>query len=105
MARAGGRCEGPLFLAWGRCRQPAAEADHIYPWSRSGPTVVGNGQALCRDHNRRKASHRPPWWYVRGLERRRLSYFPPDVDVTVVARLTEADRAARQASNLRHRST
>ncbi len=35
MSRAGWRCEAASFLAWGRCRQPAVEADHIYPWSRT----------------------------------------------------------------------
>ena len=60
MARAGGRCEAPMILAWGRCHDPATEVDHIYPWSRGGPSVVSNGQALCHAHNRRKSSLRPP---------------------------------------------
>src|SRR5215216_3512880 len=34
MARAGGRCEAPMLLAWGRRQDPATEVDHIYPWSR-----------------------------------------------------------------------
>ena len=32
-----------------------------YPWSRGGPTVLSNGQALCREHNRSKSNLRPPW--------------------------------------------
>ena len=73
MARAGGRCEAPVLLAWGRCHDAATEVDHIYPWSRGGPTVVTNGQALCRNHNRRKSNLRPPWWYVVSLENRRAA--------------------------------
>lgn len=102
-ARAQGRCEGARFVVWGRCPAPVTEADHIYPWSRSGPTVVSNGQALCRSHNRSKSNLRPPWWYVRGLERRRAAYFPADADPRVLARMTDADRAARQGHPLQRR--
>jgi hypothetical protein len=97
MTRAGGRCEAPMLLAWGRCQDPATEVDHVYPWSRGGPTVVSNGQALCRTHNRRKSNLRPPWWYVLSLERRRTAYSPPDVTVRVLGRMTADDRAARPA--------
>jgi len=93
--RADGRCEGSRFVAWGRCPAQASEADHIYPWSRGGPTVVSNGQALCRRHNQGKSNVRPPWWYVRALERRRASYFPSGATVHVVARMNADDRAAR----------
>jgi hypothetical protein len=34
MTRAGGRCEAPLLLGWGRCQNPATEVDHVYPCSR-----------------------------------------------------------------------
>ena len=95
MSRAGHRCEGPVFLAWGRCNEVATEADHVYPWARGGPTVPSNGQALCRGHNRNKGSWRPPWWYVLSLERRRRSYFTPGEDVRVSALMSAADREAR----------
>ena len=95
--RAGRRCEAPMFLAWGRCRAPATEVDHIYPWSRGGPTVLSNGQALCRTHNRQKANLRPPWWYVLSLERRRAAYFPPGATVRVLGRMNADERAARVA--------
>lgn len=90
MARASNRCEGAVFLAWGRCPDPATEVDHIYPWSRSGPTTPSNGQALCKSHNRSKGAMRPPWWYVLSLEHRRRSYFPPDADIRVNAKMSNA---------------
>jgi hypothetical protein len=96
-ARAGGRCEATAFLVWGRCRGAATEVDHVYPWSKGGATVVSNGQALCRHHNRAKSSWSPAWWYLVALERRRRTYFPAGVDVRVFARMTEADRALRAA--------
>lgn len=95
MERAGNRCEGAVFLAWGRCREPAAEADHVYPWSRGGATIVSNGQALCRGHNRNKGAMKPAWWYLLSLERRRRTYFPPGVDVRVTASMTPDDLALR----------
>jgi hypothetical protein len=97
MSRAGQRCEAPRLLVWGRCQEAAAETDHIYPWSRGGPTVVSNGQALCRNHNRRKSNLRPPWWYVLSLERRRAAYVPPGVELRVLARMDADERAARAA--------
>lgn len=103
MERAGGRCESSLFLAWGRCGDPAVEADHVFPYSKGGPTVVSNGQALCRSHNRRKGSMTPPWWDVLALEKRRRAYFPEGSDVRVRAVMSEADRAAREASATRRR--
>lgn len=93
--RAGQRCEAGFFLAWGRCGSAAEEADHIYPWSKRGATVVSNGQALCRRHNRSKSNLTPPWWYVRALERRRRRYFPEGQDVRVLARMENLDKAAR----------
>lgn len=93
--RAGGRCEAPAFLVWGRCSEAAAEADHVVPWSRGGKTVLANGQALCTAHNRSKGSARPPWWYVLGLERRRRRYFPADESPRVTAGFTQSDREQR----------
>lgn len=97
MTRAGGQCEAPVLLAWGRCREQATEADHICPWSRGGPTIVSNGQALCRTHNRRKSNVRPAWWYVTSLERRRARYVSPETEVRVLARMSADDRAVRAA--------
>lgn len=88
MARAGGRCEGSIFLIWGRCPDEATEVDHVYPWSRGGPTIPANGQALCRGHNRKKAAMRPPWWYVLTLERRRRKYFPDGVELKVTGKIS-----------------
>lgn len=96
MSRAGNQCEGSVFFGWGRCSEPAAEVDHIYPWSRGGPTLPSNGQALCTSHNRRKGAMRPAWWYVLSLERRRRSYFPPSADLRVTARARNADLAAHK---------
>ncbi len=79
----------------------ATEADHVYPWSRGGPTIVSNGQALCSGHNRSKAAMRPAWWYLLSLERRRRTYFPPDADVKVSASMSAADLEARGQVNQR----
>lgn len=96
LERAGGRCEAGSFFGLGRCGYEAVEVDHVFPYSKGGPTVVSNGQALCRDHNRRKRDLTPPWWYVLSLERRRRSYFPADADVRVVARMNALERRARE---------
>jgi hypothetical protein len=95
LAQAGHRCEGALLLAWGRCRRPAEEVDHIYPWSKGGATIISNGQALCRDHNRSKSDRTPTWWYVLSLERRRRRYYPPGASIRVHAAMSAADKAAR----------
>jgi hypothetical protein len=92
---AGKRCEAPLLLAWGRCGKPAEEVDHIYPWSKGGATVVSNGQALCKLHNRSKSNFTPPWWYVLSLERRRRKYYPVGANFRVSAAMSTADKAAR----------
>lgn len=94
-SRADGRCEAAEFVFSGRCSARATEVDHVIPWSRGGPTVESNGQALCRPHNRSKSARVPAWWYLLILERRRRSYFPAGVDVRVVARMRADDRAAR----------
>lgn len=95
LARAGNRCEAALLLAWVRCQEPSQEVDHIYPWSRAGATVVSNGQALCRSHNRSKSNLTPPWWYVLSLERRRRKYYPTGEDVRVSGSMSAEGRAAR----------
>lgn len=105
LARADDRCEGAALVAWGRCSSPAVEVDHVFPWSRGGPTVVSNGQALCVGHNRSKGAMNPPWWYVLSLERRRRGYFPEGVDVRVFAVMGAEDIAARAAApSVRSRS-
>ena len=96
MQRAGRRCEAATFLVWGRCAADAVEVDHIMPWSRGGPTVVSNGQGLCKGHNRGKGSTNPPWWYILRLERGRRSYYPAGVDVRVFAVINEQERVARE---------
>lgn len=103
LERAGGGCEAPVLLMWGRCDDPAVEVDHVVPWSRGGPTVASNGQALCRSHNRSKGAMVPPWWYVVGLERRRRGYFPSGADVRVLAVMNEEERAARERSAAKRR--
>lgn len=95
MERAGYRCEASMLLVWGRCRQRATDVDHIYPWSKGGPTILSNGQALCRSHNASKGALTPPWWLILGLERRRAGYVPPGTSVRVSARMTERERALR----------
>ena len=60
--------------------------------------MVGNGQALCKAHNRSKGASTPPWWYVLGLERRRRSYFPVDADVRVLAVMSDVDWMLRERS-------
>jgi len=104
LGRAGNRCEGPLFVAWGRCQGEAEEVDHVYPWSKGGSTVVSNGQALCRRHNRSKSNQTPSWWYVLSLERRRRQYFPIGDEVRVHATMSASDREARQAWTERKRT-
>jgi hypothetical protein len=101
MSRAGHRCEGAVFVAWGRCKDAATDADHVYPWVRGGPTVPSNGQALCRGHNKHKGAMRPPWWYLLTLEHRRRSYFPPGTDVRVSATISGADRDACASTPVR----
>ena len=95
MNRAGGRCESAELFVWGRCSSTATEVDHVFPHSKGGPTVVSNGQALCAHHNRRKRNSTPPWWYVLALEKRRRAYFPPGMDVRVIAVTSQAEADAR----------
>ncbi|WP_200809848.1 HNH endonuclease [Demequina sp. NBRC 110054] len=103
LERASGRCEGSLLLAWGRCSSRAVEADHVFPHSKGGPTVISNGQALCMRCNRSKGNRDPQWWYVLGLEKRRRSYFPEGEDVRVLAVMSDFDVQARGREG-RHRT-
>lgn len=96
LTRADHRCEAARLLIWGRCPKAATEVDHIYPWSKGGPTVASNGQALCSGHNRSKANLTPPWWYLLALERRRRRTCPAGMPIRVVARITPADKALRR---------
>lgn len=81
--RAGNRCEHH-FLWMLRCPTTTnLEADHVHPHSRGGSTTVGNGQALCRSHNRSKGARVPFTWELRLLERRRGRYAPAGADVRV----------------------
>lgn len=86
LRRAGGRCEHHGLIV-GRCEQTTSlEADHIIPWSRSGPTSIGNGQALCRRHNRDKRASIPTRWQLRAIARRRATYFPAGISGEVIRR-------------------
>lgn len=98
LALASNRCEGAAMVAWGRCGRPAEEVDHVYPWSKGGATIVSNGQALCKVHNRRKSNRTPAWWYVLSLERRRKAYYPAGASVRVCGAMAPTDKAAREAS-------
>lgn len=75
-ARAGNRCEHVSTLGL-RCKARPSHADHVHPWSKGGATTLANAQALCARHNLQKGSREPSSWYLRRLERRRRSYFPP----------------------------
>jgi 5-methylcytosine-specific restriction endonuclease McrA len=83
-ARAGDRCEQHSWL-FGRCGvSEGLQADHIHPHSRGGATVIENGQALCRRHNKQKSA-RVPWnWELARLARRREVYFPAGAPRAVV---------------------
>jgi 5-methylcytosine-specific restriction endonuclease McrA len=83
-ARAGNRCEQQSWL-FGRCGESEGlQADHIHPHTRGGATVIENGQALCRRHNKQKSA-RVPWnWQLDRLARRREAYFPTGAPRAVV---------------------
>lgn len=86
LRRAGGRCEHHSLLL-GRCRETERlEADHVHPWSRGGWTHPSNGQALCKRHNRAKRATIPFRWQLRGLAKRRATYFPPGLSGIVTRR-------------------
>lgn len=55
-----------LVKARGRSQHPGCDApvswmqaDHLMPWSRDGPTSLGNGQILCDPHNKWKRDGPP----------------------------------------------
>jgi hypothetical protein len=96
LSNAGHRCEGHFLFTLIRCPKDATEVDHVIPWSKGGPTIVSNGQALCRYHNRSKGDKLIPWWHVLRLEKRRQSYFPQGVPVRVHAVMNEEEKAARK---------
>jgi hypothetical protein len=98
LARAGHRCEHHTPIA-GRCKQTRRlQADHVVPWSRGGPTIVSNGQALCAVHNREKSARVPYRWQLRALHRRRASYYPYGANEPITRRLLRPeDRAPDSA--------
>jgi 5-methylcytosine-specific restriction endonuclease McrA len=93
-ARAGHRCEQYSWLL-GRCGATEdLQADHVHPHSRGGATVIENGQALCRQHNKHKSA-RVPWnWQLDRLARRRLAYFPASAPREVVRHRSTASLVA-----------
>ena len=99
--RAGMRCERDGLLS-GRCTQTEQlQADHIHPHSKGGTTTVGNGQALCSRHNKQKAARIPFNWELRRLERRRVTYSPAGISLTIIRRsrrepATPSSRARRR---------
>ena len=94
LSRAGSRCEHCSWLD-GRCQTTeSSQADHVHPHSRGGATAVENGQALCRRHNKQKATRVPSTRELERLARRRQAYFPAGTDPVVVrrSRPSSADR-------------
>lgn len=85
-ARAGERCEHTSLFGL-RCTSRPTHADHVQPWSRGGATTLANAQALCARHNLQKSNHAPSAWYLRRLEHRRRSYFPPGEPVQIAWRI------------------
>src|SRR5688572_23628187 len=63
----------------GKQLDPGWHADHIHPHSKSGKTVLENGQALCPDCNLKKGNRvsmrLPDWtkelrhWQIEALDR------------------------------------
>lgn len=81
--RAGNRCESRSMFGLMRCRARGEQIDHIYPWSKGGPTTIENAQLLCARDNRAKSAKTPSRLYVWHLERARRKYFPAGEDVRV----------------------
>lgn len=86
LRRAGNRCEHHYFYFL-RCPETTQlEVDHIHPHSRGGSTTLGNGQVLCKRHNRLKGARIPFTWELNRLATVRRRYFPPSVETAVVRR-------------------
>lgn len=79
------RCEHRPLVGF-RCTVQATHADHVVPWSKGGPTVLSNCQALCQRHNLVKSNHMPTLFYVWRLQRRRRRYYPATQPVEVAWR-------------------
>lgn len=90
--RAGGQCEHKRMIL-PRCTAAPTHADHIFPWSRGGATVLSNGQALCARHNLAKSNKVPSSFYIWRLESRRRRYFDDPREVRVEYRLGVAPMA------------
>lgn len=101
MSRAGDRCEGSVFLAWGRWAEPAVESDQVYPWSRGGPTTIQQWPGAVPRAQPLKGAWKAPWWYVLSLEHRRRSYFPPATDARITAAISAAELAAHATPRAR----
>jgi hypothetical protein len=84
--RASGRCEH-RYLFFFRCRKQAGDADHVYPHTLGGQTIVENGSALCAHHNRSKGGKMPSRYYVFKLEFWRKFYYPKDISPKVLRSL------------------
>ena len=76
------RADGGKVLGFwrGDDAEPMQSRLTAYRWSRSGPTVSSNNQALYCAHNQRKSNLRPPWWYVLSLDRGRAGYMNSATD-------------------------
>lgn len=81
-SRCGHRCEHQALIGR-RCSGPSEQADHVFPWSKGGMTIVSNGAGLCARHNRQKSNSVPSRFEMRRLARRRRRYFPPGSDRSV----------------------
>lgn len=83
---AGNRCEHSDTRSGGRCKNYWQEGDHFYDYGKGGATSQRNLVGACKWHNNPKS----PTWKAKDpelerlhIEKRRLSYFPPNVDRSV----------------------
>jgi superfamily II DNA or RNA helicase len=77
----GGRCA--------ECGRPLDDrwpADHVIPWSRNGPTLISNGQALCPECNGRKGNR------VTWSDEFKPRQFQTDLVQAVLARAAAGER-------------